>query len=117
MREAKQTDFTVQLPGVGNFIFGRRTYRDHAAIRAEYLRLTEGFEFDDEMDAFSSLLAIMKHLCVSAPQGWEDLGSQVMDDEKTKQAIELLALVVDQESRFRQGAIEGSEAPRQGNSE
>lgn len=113
MRKASASDFLIQLPGVGNFIFGRRTFKDHAAIRADFVRLTQGQE-DDELASYAFLIAAMNHLCVAAPKGWEDLENAAMDDAMIDKAFELLGLLNAAEKSFRQGAIQGSEAPRQG---
>ena len=43
MRQARESDFFVDLPDVGAFRFGRRTYGDRLKIRSEYLRLVKEF--------------------------------------------------------------------------
>jgi hypothetical protein len=113
-RKANPNDFVVEVDGVGQFRFGRRTFLDHTVIRADYVRLTGGDDADAELASYAALIAVVRHLCVSAPEGWDDLEHKLMTDQETDQAFELLRKVREQEDLFRQGAIEGSEAPGPG---
>lgn len=88
MRPPSHNDFKVHVPGIGDFMFGRRTYGDRIAIRAEYLRLIRPHlparveptdddidaDLDADLAAMCAIVAAHRVLCVSAPAGWEDLG-------------------------------------------
>lgn len=115
MRQAKDTDFFIELPGVGVFRFGRRTFLDRAKIRAEFLRITKELGDDDaELSAYSMIMAAHKVICVEAPSGWEDIESIELTIEKDKQIFALYDLVRKKEDLFRIGASEGGEESGQG---
>lgn len=111
MREPKDTDFFIPLPGVGDFRFGRRTLLDRAKIRSEILRHSQGQDLDDpELTAYIGVMAAHKVLCVEAPAGWEDMENlDVITHSETK-VFELYAALRDAEDRFRQGSDQGGEA-------
>lgn len=106
MREAKESDFFVELPGVGVFRFGRRTYGDRMRIRSEFLRLVRDLgDSDQDLSMYAGMIATHAVLCVEAPEGWEDLAevdltAAVSTDDKI---FELFALVKQQEDSFRAG--------------
>lgn len=106
MRIAKATDFFIELPEVGTFRFGRRTYGDRLKVRAEYLRLVqETGDADPDLSMYAAIIASHKVLCVEAPAGWEsiedlDMLSGVDTDDKV---FELYRLLKTKEDFFREG--------------
>jgi hypothetical protein len=117
MRQAKDTDFFIELPDVGVFRFGRRTYGDRLNIRAEYLRLVREFgDSDSALSIYASMIASHSVLCVEAPPGWEnltelDMTSPVDPEEKLFELYELLKA---KEDSFRRGQDQNSKATGQG---
>lgn len=110
MRQAKDTDFFIELPGVGSFRFGRRTYGDRMKIRAEYLRLTRGFEDEDaDLSMYAAIIATHSVLCVEAPKGWEDLAELDLTAPGDAEAsvFDLYALLKEKEDSFRRPSAEG----------
>lgn len=111
MREQKETDFPVELPGVGRFMFARRTIGDALKIRAELIRLTDGQpEADAELTGFANMIATIKVLCSSAPKGWRDVEKidLLTDEDGLSKLIDLYEKVREQEDSFRKGSNRAS---------
>lgn len=106
MREARDSDFFVEVDAVGKFRFGRRTFADRAKIRAEFIGYTQDVgEGDPELTAYASIMAAHKVLCVEAPEGWADMDNLDLTVNSEEKVFELYAALRDVEERFRQGAI------------
>lgn len=78
VRKQSDLDFFIEVPEIGSFRFGRRTFGDSIRIRAEYLRVIGGLsatgeKVDPLIDTVAYVIATFKVMCVSAPAGWEDL--------------------------------------------
>lgn len=114
MREPRDTDFFIELPDVGTFRFGRRTFGDRLQIRSAFLSLTKDHGEDDpDLAFYAAMIATHSVLCVEAPSGWNDLAALDMtapgySDEKVYDLYERLRA---KEGSFRQAGTEGSEAP------
>ena len=107
-RPASDTDFFIDLAGVGRFRYGRKTFGDRIGIRAEFLRLTGGNEDDLDLSTMAGLVAAHKVLCVEAPEGWVDLEViDALEDEPglDKKLLGLYQLVVEKEGSFRRVPI------------
>ena len=112
MRKPSPTDFTVPMPGEGDFVFGRRTLGDSIAIRSEFVHLfgPDGGA-DAEIGLFGGFVAAYRVLMVSCPAGWEDL--LALDDtngDAAAKVIELHALLRAKEESFRLPKVEEGEA-------
>jgi len=112
MRAPADTDFFVEVEGLGTFRFGRRTYGDRLKIRSEFLRLTrELAELDDpDLATQAAIVAAHKVLCVDAPAGWEDLETiDLIDRPDAEDGIyELYFALKAKEDHFRSAAGKGS---------
>lgn len=117
-RAPKDTDFTVELEGVGSFRFARRTFGDRIKIRGEVARLSRGFGDDLDAVAEVTILAVYKTLLVSCPPGWEDMESiDLVDRPATEeQAWQLFMKLQQAEERFRQGRDSARKEGGQGDS-
>lgn len=65
--------FSVEIDGIGRFVFHRRRLKHEVAIHAEYSRLTEGLaanKITPDLNAVASTIAILRVLIASAPEGW-----------------------------------------------
>lgn len=104
MRSAKDTDFLVDLEGVGKFRFARRTFGDRIKIRGEIARMSRDFGDDLDSVAEVTVVAIYKTLIVSCPKGWEDIEAidLVEHPEAEEQAWQLFIKLQDAEARFRE---------------
>jgi hypothetical protein len=114
MRKAKDNDFFVELPDVGVFRFGRRTFADRVEIRSNVMRITKELTgFDLTLDGYASIMAAHKVLCVEAPAGWEDISAIELDDDSDEKILELYDLLRAKEELFRKGSKEGGEGSGQ----
>lgn len=67
-RAASPSDFSVEVEGLGTFIFGRRTGRDRFRIAAEFHRLTEGLDVgDSEFGLATEAFVTVKQMLVEGP--------------------------------------------------
>lgn len=112
MRAPKDSDFFVELPGVGVFRYGRRTYGDQLRIRAEQLRLSREAENDPDIELYAGTIAVHRVLCVEAPEGWEDLANIDLTQVGINKVFELMSLLREKEEFFRQNAAQEGEAAR-----
>lgn len=116
MRTAKESDFFIELPDVGRFRFGRRTFGDRIAIRANYLRFIGEFDgLDTDLAVFASIAAIYPVLCVECPAGWEVLTDIDMTVPGAEDKIfKLYDMLIDKEDSFRQKPVAGGEGAGEG---
>lgn len=116
MRKAADTDFFVDVEGIGIFRFGRRTYGDRLKIRAEFLRLVREFgeEEDAELSTHAAVISAHKVLCVEAPEGWESLESVdlVAVPDAEDKIFAIFAGLKEKEDSFRKATTENGEAAR-----
>jgi hypothetical protein len=105
MRAPKDTDFNVELEGLGKFRFARRTFGDRIKIRGEVARLSR--DFGDDLDAVAevTVVAVYKTLLVACPPGWEDIESidLVSNPQAEEQAWQLFLKLQEAEETFRKG--------------
>lgn len=103
MRKPRDTDFFLELDGIGQFRFGRRTYGDRCHIRAKYLELTHGVTNDDQLSTYASMIAAYSILCVECPKGWEDIENTSIRDFEDNKLFDLFAAWGPKEDSFRKG--------------
>lgn len=121
-RPAAPNDFTLEIEGIGNFIFGRRTGRDRFRISADYHRLTEGLDVgESELGLVAEAFATVKTLMVDGPVDIAtmldlDAPSDVDQDGDAK-LLRVFFALRQKELSFRPRAGEGREAAREGNGE
>lgn len=97
LRPAAPTDFTVSVPGVGDFIFARRTIGDGIRIRREFARLVGDVllaEADVELSAWANIVATITILRVVTPPAFAgDIEAIPVTDEAG--TMDQLVLVFD----------------------
>ncbi|TSA41547.1 MAG: hypothetical protein D4R63_03050 [Methylococcaceae bacterium] len=110
MRTAKDTDYFITLPEVGEFRFGRETLLDKILIRTHFLGIVKDLKDDDAHYAsvFAVMIAEYATLCVSCPVGWEHIGDMELTEQTESQLYALFALWRDQHQSFRNSAASGS---------
>ena len=119
MKARKETDFSIDLEGVGRFTFGRRTLGDSIAIAVERATLRRGMEpseIDDETAGWTNMLATLKVLCVSAPEGWDDLTAIDLAEhpDAFDHIFDLWTKLIEKEDSFRGAAKSRSTEAGQG---
>lgn len=103
-RIAKETDFTVQVDGVGTFTFGRRTMRDEIAIQVEYARIIDGVEPTAWLQAVGGWLSVLRTLTVRAPEGWDLDNMDPLDDQTYANLSKVYETLNERERSFRRGS-------------
>lgn len=105
MRTPSATDFTINLPKFGDFVFARRTMGDMIKIRSDYLKLIGTNDGDYEMDLFCGFTAAYNTLIVSHPESWtSDLSALDVNAVGLDKVFELSNLLYAKESSFRRVA-------------
>jgi hypothetical protein len=101
-RAPSATDFHVDVPGVGHFIFAKRTMRDEMRVAAEYSRLTEGVETPTEfLASMAGWISTLKVMTVEAPDGWDLDMMDPFDDEASENILKAYAGLRAKEASFR----------------
>ena len=75
MRNPRDDDFFVELPEVGTFRYGRRTFGDRAAIKREYLTVA-GKSAPEAVQ--SALLDFFGRVEADPPAGWDVVKGEVL---------------------------------------
>jgi len=70
VRAPHQTDFTVDVEGIGTFTFARRRMADEFKIQTEYARILDGVKPTDWLDLVAGWKSVLSVLTVKAPEGW-----------------------------------------------
>jgi len=113
-REPSPTDFTVNVEGVGQWVFARRTMGDAIKIKQEVYRLGgEAAQHDDELRGWVGVMAALTVLTVRCPPGWEDLeGIDMLDPEdKSGKMLAVWEKLKEVEDSFRKKpAVQGKAA-------
>jgi hypothetical protein len=116
MRAPSQSDFSVDVPDVGRFIFARKTIGDVFRIRSRYNSLTEGFYNENGSVADFGALALvtLTTLCVSAPEGHAPAElDPLMSDDWEERVIKIYGALRTKEGSFRRQPAQGSEGSGQ----
>ncbi|BCP56317.1 hypothetical protein K32_49340 [Kaistia sp. 32K] len=122
-REPQKTDFTVDVEGVGQFIFARRTMRDEIKIQQEFARYIGGLEPTEWLLMLGGWLSTLSVLIVSEPDGWlrdidghpvEDvMDSDPLDGDTYETLKKVHGALRDKEDSFRRKHAQGGQAERQ----
>ena len=70
LRKSSTTDFIVDVPDVGQFVFAKRTMRDELAIQVEYAKIIDGAPATEWLQAVGGWISTLRVLTVRAPDGW-----------------------------------------------
>jgi len=120
LRPAGPGDFTIEVDGVGTFIFGRRRQRDVYRIRGEYNRLTGGGNYDEDGN-FADLPALahatLSVLTVQAPDGFDLDELDPLTEDSDAKLMKVFMALREKELSFRPRGREESEAESQADRE
>lgn len=110
-RTPQPTDFTVEVEGIGNFTFARRTMRDEIKIQIEYAKLLDGAEPTNWLAAVCGWLSVLSVLTVRAPEGWstDPDAMDPLDPGVYSRLDRVHAALVAKEGSFRRNKGAGSE--------
>lgn len=109
-RTPQQTDFTLDVEGVGRFVFGRRTMADEIKIHVEYSRLTEAVNPTPWLDSVATWLSTLKVLMVRAPDGFDMEALDPFDDGVYQKLVKVHLALSEKERSFRRTSGEAIEA-------
>lgn len=109
-RQAKETDYTVSVEGVGTFAFGRRAMRDEIAIQVEFARIIDGVEPTAWLAAVGGWLSTLRVLTVRAPEGWDIDAMDPTDPETYAKLSRVYDALTEKERSFRQRPQPASES-------
>lgn len=105
-RLPKETDFTVQVEGVGTFTFGRRTMGDEIKIQVEYARIIDGVVPTEWLQLVAGWISTLRVLTVRGPEGWDIDALDPLDAESYAKLRDVHSALVAKEQSFR-GKHEG----------
>ena len=109
-RTPNATDFSVDVEGVGRFIFGRRKMADEMKIHVEYARMTEAVEPTPWLDSVATWLATLKVMTVMAPADFALDDLDPLDDEVYAKLMRTCLALAEKERSFRRKPNEESQA-------
>lgn len=109
MRTPRETDFTVNVEGVGTFTFARRTMRDEIAIQVEYARILDGVTPTAWLEAVGGWLSVLRVLTVRAPEGWDLDNLDPLESEDYAKLHNVYQALVEKERSFRRKPEPGGE--------
>lgn len=108
-REAQKTDFSVDVEGIGTFIFARRTMRDEIRIQREFARIIDGVEPTAWLAQVGGWLSDLGVLTVEAPEDWDIDGMDPLDDETYAKLLKVHTALREKEGSFRRKPVTNSE--------
>lgn len=101
MHPASPTDFNIDVPKVGAFVFAQRTMADHLKINVEYSRLTEGVNPTPWLDTIATCIAVIKTLSVRVPDDWDIEAMDPLDGETYDKLLKVHGALRAKEDSFR----------------
>lgn len=108
-RIPKETDFTVDVEGVGKFTFGRRTMRDELAIQREYADILGGVPPTDWLAIIAGWFSTFRVLTVYAPSDWSLDDMDPLDPATYEKLAKVHKALNDKERSFRPGLEQASQ--------
>jgi hypothetical protein len=109
-RELRETDFTVNVDGIGTFTFGRRTMRDEISIQREYARILDGVEPTDWLATVGGWISVLSVLTVSAPPGWNIDEMDPTESATYERLSTVYGALREKERSFRRGPASTGES-------
>ena len=103
--------YPVEVEGVGNFVFRRRTYADRAKVANRTLAILGGVPEHPYLLDEASKIAELELLIVEAPSGWDIATLDPLDDEDVAQMARVHGRFAEEETRFR-GAFKAARGGR-----
>lgn len=109
-RAPRSTDFEVQVEGIGNFAFARRTLGDELAIQREYARIIDGVTPTEWLATMAGWLSVLRTITVRAPDGWDLDAMDPLDPETYERLFKVFSALREKEDSFRRGSGGPSQA-------
>lgn len=109
MRTPSATDFPVDVPGVGRFIFARRKMSDEVDVQREFARILGGVEPTAWLEIVGTWIAVFKVLTVVAPSDWNVDEMDPLDNDVYEKMKRVYDAFRDKELSFRGKSIPSGE--------
>lgn len=100
-RKPQDTDFVVNVEGVGSFTFGRRTMRDEIAAQVEFARIIDGVQPTEWLKVVAGCISALRVMTVRAPADWDIEGMDPTDDETYAKLVRVHQALIEKERSFR----------------
>lgn len=113
-RAAHSTDFSVDVEGVGRFVFGRRAMADQIKINVEYAKMTEAVTPTPWLDQIATWLSTLQVMTVRHPEGFDPFALDPFDDDTYANIMKVYLSLTEQEHSFRRKPTGSVEAGGQG---
>jgi len=104
------TDFSVEVEGVGTFVFGRRKLADEVKIHVEYARMTEAVTPTPWLDNVATWVSTLRVMTVVAPPGFVIDEMDPFDEGTYERLARVYKALIDKEGSFRRGPAEAGKA-------
>lgn len=115
MRTPGRNDYDVQVEGIGQFKFARRSLGDELKVQVEYARITEGvMQPTPWLYSLGTWLSALRVLMVGAPDGWDMEAMDPLEDDTYDQIKKVYEAMRDKEDSFRRKPGKTGQAPSQG---
>lgn len=106
---------SVAVPGIGQFSFAHRTFRDEIKIQVETARLLDGeSNVPKVLQQFALMFATLHVLTQKAPAGWDLDTLDPLDDTSYDRLEGVFIALREAESNFRARLSGGSEGDSEG---
>lgn len=109
MRKPSESDFVVEVEGIGRFVFARRKMADEIQIQVEYAGLIQGVEPTQWLENVCGWVAAFKVLMVQAPKGWDLEEMDPLDEGTFANLMKVYRAFRDKERSFRPKPAQASE--------
>lgn len=108
--------YTIDVPGIGEFVFHRRSMRDQIRIEADQERLLGGESegFSDGLRIISEAMATLVVLTDESPEGWSVEKADPLDPDTTQDLIKVWEAFRAEERRFRKETPDDGAGDRAG---
>jgi hypothetical protein len=97
------TDFSLDVEGIGKFMFAKRTMRDECECQVEFARIIQGVEPTQWLNIVGGALADLRTLTVVQPQGFDLETLDPLDAESYNRLVKVHNALRDKERSFRRG--------------
>lgn len=102
-RTASNTDFHVDVEGVGRFRFAHRKMGDQLLINREYSLIVNGVTPTEWLDSLASALSTLRVLTVEAPEDFVLDELDPLEDDSYTKIFKVWGALREKETSFRQG--------------
>lgn len=108
------TDFPINVEGVGTFVIARRKFNDEIKIQIEYAKIVDGSQPTEWLHLVGTWLSTFKVLIVKSPSDWNIDEMDPMDGATYEKMARVYKEIQDKELSFRKRPVPASQAAGEG---